>query len=139
VKDFIDPFSYAFYFTVFAIINIIQFACEEDSKGVQENQAGYGANMVLGIKPHDKDGDHDAGHHKLIRNFYNLFCHGFFEGERKNAYESNTGTYNQWRVLDSDANNDIHQKEDKIQPDRRKGLFHFFNGRPKGIHSLINT
>jgi hypothetical protein len=39
VKDFIDPFSYTFYVTVFAVINIIQFAYQEDSKGVQKNQA----------------------------------------------------------------------------------------------------
>ena len=86
MKDFIDPFSYAFYFTVFAIINIIQFACQEDSKGVQENQAGYGANMVLGIKPHDKDGDHHRCDNDLISNFNSSFCYGFLKRERKDAY-----------------------------------------------------
>jgi hypothetical protein len=86
VKEIIDPFSHAFYVTVFAIINIIQFACQEDSKGVQENQAGYGANMVLGIKPHDKDGDHDRRDHNLIRYLDRLFCYRFFKGERKDAY-----------------------------------------------------
>jgi hypothetical protein len=70
--------------------------------------------MMMGIKPHDKDGDHDRCHHELIRNFYNLFCHGFFEGERKDTYESNTGTYNEWCVLNSNANDNIYQKKDKI-------------------------
>ena len=85
MEGFIDPFAYPCIFFTFAVINIIEFSYQEDAKGVQENQAGYGADMMLGVKPHNKDGDHHAGYHHLIRDFDNLFRHGFFEGKPKDA------------------------------------------------------
>ena len=85
MEGFIDPFAYPCIFFTFAIINIIEFACQEDAKGVQQNQAGYGTNMVLGIKPHGKDGNHDAGYDHLICKFNNLFCYRFFQGEPNHA------------------------------------------------------
>ena len=63
--------------------------------------------MVMSIKPHDKDGDHDAGHHKLIRNFDSLVGRMFSERQHNHTYNRYTRTDNKCHVFNGDTNQNI--------------------------------